>query len=155
MALKGDRNILDYDVTFFMNTAAEVGGVLSLSTAGSGSAMDNGSAVVAYAANGSGNLPIGFLGNTFVDYDLTKRKINDQAPEANIGTKATIYTKGWVVTDMIYPGLTIAAKDKAYLGPSGLLTNGLINAAATPEVGVFLSTKDENGYAKVSFNFPA
>lgn len=155
MALKGDRNILDYDVSYFINTTASPGGVVSLSTAGSGSSMDNGSAVVAYAANGSGQLPIGFLGGNVVDYTLTKQKLNYMAPESNVGQKAIIYTKGWVVTDMIYPGLTIAAKDKAYLGPSGLLTNTFTNTAATPEVGVFLSTKDENGYAKVSFNLPS
>lgn len=155
MALKGDRNILDYELGFYMSTAADAGGIVSISTLGSGTSMDNGSAVVAYAAASSGNVPVGVLGNKFVSYDLTRQHVNQYAPEAQVGTKATIYTKGWVVTDMLVPGITVAAKDYAYMGASGLFTNAWVNDVATPKVGVFMSKKDENGFAKVSINLPA
>ena len=54
MALKSDRSTLQTDISFFMNETATRGGVVALSTAGSGASMDNGSALVTYAASASG-----------------------------------------------------------------------------------------------------
>jgi len=51
MALKTDRSTLQTDISFFMNEAATRGGVVSLSTGGSGAAMDQGAALVTYAAH--------------------------------------------------------------------------------------------------------
>ena len=70
MALKSDRSTLQTDISFFMNEAATRGGVVTLSTAGSGASMDNGNAVVTYAANASGKVPLGLLVNDMVDIDL-------------------------------------------------------------------------------------
>jgi hypothetical protein len=41
MALKAARNEIDWDVSFFMNTTGERGGLVSFSTAGSGDALDS------------------------------------------------------------------------------------------------------------------
>ena len=54
MALKTDRSTLQTDISFFMNEAATRGGIATISTAGSGASMDNGSALVTYAAAPSG-----------------------------------------------------------------------------------------------------
>jgi hypothetical protein len=61
MALKPDRIELLTDISFFMNTTAERGGVVSAVTMGSGVSMDDANAVVAYAAVASGARPVGVL----------------------------------------------------------------------------------------------
>ena len=61
MALKSDRSTLDIDISFFMNEAATRGGIVSISTGGSGAAMDQGEALVTYAALPSGKVPVGLL----------------------------------------------------------------------------------------------
>lgn len=154
MALKPDRYHVQSDISYFMNEVAERGGVVVLSTAGSGAAMDDSSALVTYAADPSGSLPVGVLMNDIVNLDLTRQHINRHKDEVQKGGKVTLWSKGDVVTDMIYPGLTIAVNDPAYLGPSGLLTNVAGNEHSQPIVGVFKSIKDEDGYAKVSINLP-
>ena len=75
MALKSDRNELQTDISFFMNETATRGGVVSLSTGGSGAAMDQGAALVNYAPQGpgaSGKVPMGILLNDMVNLDLTR-----------------------------------------------------------------------------------
>ena len=76
MALKGDRYEAATDISFFMSAAATRGGIVSYSTSGSGVALDQGDAVVAYAAVASGNVPLGLLLNDVVDIDLTRQHIN-------------------------------------------------------------------------------
>jgi hypothetical protein len=57
MALKSDRHELQTDISFFMDEAATRGGaVVHGSTTGSGAAMDQGKAVVTYAAVPSGKV---------------------------------------------------------------------------------------------------
>ncbi len=53
-----------------MNEVATRGGIASLSTGGSGAAMDQGAALVTYAATASGKVPMGILLNDMVDLDL-------------------------------------------------------------------------------------
>lgn len=154
MALKPHRIHLDSDISFFMTSTASRGGFVVISTVGSGDAMDQSSAVAAYASNPSGNMPLGCLMCDVVNIDLTRQKLNPGKHEVQVNTKVTIWTKGEVQTDMIYPGLTIAAGDKAYLTVSGLLTNVDGGANATPIVGSWRSSKDEDGFAKVAFNLP-
>ena len=59
MALKSDRNEVETDISFFMNEVATRGGIASISTVGSGAAMDQGGALVTYAALPSGKIPVG------------------------------------------------------------------------------------------------
>ena len=76
MALKQDRSTLATDISYFMNEVAERGGVVAHGTAGSGASMDNGSAVVTYAADASGTVPVGLLVNDMVNIDLTRQHLN-------------------------------------------------------------------------------
>lgn len=150
MALKGDRNELDTDITFFMNETAAQGVVVSVSTQGSGSAMDNASALATVAAEASGAVALGVLLNTVVDIDQTRQHLNGHKDEVQKGGKVTILTKGWIVTDKISG--TPTAGQVAYLADAGLIAGTQDGTA--PAIGRFLSTKDADGFAKVSINLP-
>lgn len=152
MALKGDRHIAIDDISYFMNEVAERGGVAVLSTAGSGAALDQSAALVTYAADSSGKIPIGLLLGDMVNKDLSKTHLNQHKDEVQKGSKVTLLRDGWVVTDKIVTGVTPVGGNKAYLTGSGLLTTS--SASSAPEVGRFMSSKDEDGYAKVYIKLP-
>lgn len=149
MALKPDRIELLTDVSFFMNTTAERGGVVCVSTAGSGVSMDDASAVVAYAATVSGSKPVGILMNDVVDLDLTRQHINWYKDEVQKGGKVTVLRQGQVTTNRIVGAANPSAGDDAYVGVSGLIGTSSTNSV---KIGQFLSSKDADGYAKVSVN---
>jgi len=149
MALKADRIELLTDISFFMNTTAGRGGVVSVVTGGSGVALDDASAVVSYAAAASGAKPVGLLLADVVNLDLTRQHINWHKDEVQVGGKVTVLRQGQVVTNMITPGATPTAGASAYVGPSGYVGTSDTNAV---KVGQFLSSKDSDGYAKVSVN---
>jgi len=149
MALKSDRIELLTDISYFMNTTAERGGVVSAVTSGSGVSMDDANAVVAYAANASGAKPLGVLLNDVVDLDLTRQHINWHKDEMQVGGKVTILRQGQVTTNVLVAGITPSAGTPAYVGNSGLIGTSSTNAV---QIGSFLSGKDADGYAKVSVN---
>ena len=149
MALKGDRNVLETDISFFINVTAEKGQLLCVSTQGSGAAMDHGEQL-ATTSSGTTQLVLGVILNDVVDIDQTRQHINWHKDEVQKGGKCTIMTKGTVVTDQITG--TPTAGMVAYLN-----TGGTVGAQAHGEslaVGRFLSTKDADGYAKVAINLP-
>lgn len=150
MALKGDRNELDTEITYFMNETASRGVLVSVSTQGSGAAMDSASAVATVAADPSGKAPLGVLLNDVVNIDQTRQHLNWHKDEVQQGGKVTILSKGFVVTDKISG--TPTAGQLAYLAASGNVS--ATQATGAPAVGRFLSTKDADGYAKVSVNLP-
>jgi hypothetical protein len=150
MALKGDRHELDTEITYFMNETASRGQVVSISTQGSGAAMDSSSAVATVAAEASGAVALGVLLNDVVNIDQTRQHLNWHKDEVQQGGKVTILTKGFVVTDQISGAPT--AGQTAYLADSGLIAGTQDGTA--PAIGRFLSTKDADGYAKVSVNLP-
>ena len=158
MALRPHRTVIKDNINFFNNdTSTYRGGVAVLSTAGSGVANDSASAVVTYAANPSGTSPMGFLMQDMVNYDLTVRTPNLHRQEVQAGGKVTLVQIGTLTTNMVYTGQTPSAGGKAYLGPSGYLTATISatgGTAATPFIGVFETTKDEDGYVTVSFALP-
>ena len=149
MALKSDRIELMTDVSFFMNTTATRGGVVSVNvaTSGLGVSMDDANAVVAYAAVASGSLPVGILLNDVVNIDLTKQHINWHKDEVQVGGKVTILRNGQVTTNLLAG--TPAAGAKAYVGANGNVSTVSTNAV---QIGQFLSATDADGYAKVSVN---
>jgi hypothetical protein len=154
MALKGDRYELQTDISFFMNEVAERGGMASLSTGGSGSAMDQSAALATYAATGSGKVPLGILLNDVVNLDLTRQHINWYKNEVQKGGKVTLLRKGYVVTNKIQ-GTAPAAGDPVFVAHSGNLSKtDLVGHGTQPVVGVFLSGADQDGYAKVEINLP-
>lgn len=154
MALKPDRIETQTDVSFFMNSTATRGGVVSISTGGSGVAMDDASAVVAYAATASGSTPVGVLLNDVVNLDLTRQHINWHKDEIQQGGKVTLLQVGQVTTDKVTGA--IAAGQSAYLGASGLFTATAPSDDDTENenyrVGRFLSSRDSDGYVKVAVN---
>jgi hypothetical protein len=154
MALKGDRNVQMTDISFFMNEAGAKGGIVCVSTVGSGAALDQAAALVTYSATASGNKPVGLLLNDFVDIDTTRQRVNVHKNEMLKGSKATVMTKGWILTDQLASGITLAAGDTAYLANGGRITNVNTGAAASPVVGRFLGKADEDGFAKVEINLP-
>lgn len=159
MALKTDRSTLDTDISFFMNEAATRGGVACLSTGGSGAAMDQGAALVTYAALPSGKVPVGLLLNDMVNIDLTRQHLNQHKDEVQKGGKVTLLRKGYVVTNNL-EGASPTAGAPAYVAHSGnLATSDLSNDdtdadGSTRLVGRFLSGVDEDGYAKVYIDLP-
>jgi len=156
MALKADRNELDTDISFFMNEAATRGGVASISTAGSGAAMDQGQALVTYAANGSGKVPVGILLNDMVNIDLTRQHLNWAKDEVQKGGKVTLLRKGWIVTSNIEGSTTTLAGKQAFVAHSGNISQSNIVADDGDAyiIGEFLSNVDQDGYAKVAVNLP-
>ena len=159
MALKGDRYEFQTDISFFMNEAAERGGVVTLAAgaAPSGSALDSSVNVVTYVANPSGKAPMGILLNDMVNLDLTRQHINWHKNEIQKGGKVTILRKGYVLTNKIHPTGTPAAGDYAYLADSGLIstsTRALALDSGAQPIGRFLTAKDSDGYAKVDINLP-
>lgn len=154
MALKTDRYEFQTDISFFMNEVAERGGVVSLSTGGSGAAMDQSAALVTYATTGSGKMPVGVLLNDMVNIDLTRQHKNQYKNEVQKGSKVTLLRKGYVVTNKIQ-GTAPAAGDPAYVAHSGnFAKSDLVGQGTQPIIGYFLSSPDQDGYAKVEVNLP-
>lgn len=149
MALKSDRIELLTDISFFMASEAERGGVATALTSGSGVSMDDANAVVQYSNVGTGVNPIGVLLNDVVNYDLTRQHINWHKDEVQVGGKVTLLRQGQVTTNMLVPGISPVAGTKAYVGASGLIGTSSTNSV---QIGSFLSSMDADGYAKVSVN---
>ena len=142
MALKSDRLELQTDISFFYNAGTATRGcvVSHGSTAGSGAAMDQGVNLVEKSTSA---VPVGILLNDVVNKDLTRTHLNQHKDEVQKGGKVTVLRKGYVVTNAIDG--TPSAGDAAY---SNISTSG------TYTIGRFLSSKDEDGYAKVEVNLP-
>jgi len=142
MALLPDRSTEHFDdISWFCNSVSERGGVVSIVTGGSGSAMDNGQAVVIYAGAPSGKVPVGVLMNDVVNIDLTKYELNKYKDEVQVGSKVCIRTVGWTVTNMVKSGDSPTVGAPAYLAADGRLTVTNTGAAASPPCGKFLSTR--------------
>jgi hypothetical protein len=152
MALKPDREELAHDIAFYMNEQAERGGIATQLTVGSGGGwvgvMGDTNNVVTYAANPSGQVPAGILLNDMVPIvnrtGYTFRY--GQRDEMPIGAKCCLLRRGWVDTNMLSAAPT--GGGAAYVGPSGLISPTQATGAAV--IGQFLSTEDEDGYARVS-----
>jgi hypothetical protein len=148
--LLANRHEFDTDISFFMNEVAERGFVVSVSTAGSGASMDNSSAVVTVAADASGAVPLGILLQDMVNVDQSRYTINKHKDEVNLGGKVAVLTKGFVTTDAISG--TPSGGDTAYLADSGYISATQETGAVA--IGRFLSSKNADGFAKVSVNLP-
>lgn len=152
MALKGDRIEFLSDISYFMNSVAERGGVVSLGgTGGSGAAMDQAANLVAEVANPSGAKPVGILTQDVVSIDLTRQHLNEYKAEVQKGGKVCVLRQGYVVTNKIQGNP--APSTPAYVGHSGLIS--ATNVGNPMVIGEWRSSKDQDGYAKVDINLPA
>lgn len=158
MALKGDRLYSDgVDISKFMNTTGERGGVVIQSTAGSGISMDDANAVVVYpSSDPSGSYPVGVLLSDVVNLDLTRQHINWHQDEVQVGGKVPLLKRGMVVTNMVATGDTPTAGQPAFYDSVGDFTvtapTDGSNQDNIYQVGRFDSSKDEDGYVKVWVN---
>lgn len=156
MALKSDRYEFQTDISFFYNagTATRGGVVVHDSTAGSGAAMDQGVNLVTYAAVTSASRPVGLLLNDVVNKDLTRTHLNQHKDEVQKGGKVTVLRKGYVVTSNLTG--SPAAGDPAYAChvTAGNIRPDSPGSSGVLQIGRFLSSKDEDGYAKVEVNLP-
>lgn len=157
MALKPDREYNEVtDITNFWTTvAAEKGGCAGVVTQGSGAAIGVNIAdeanVVGYIANPSGAIAKGILLQTVnTALSATRDFINFENQEIRPSDKCTLVKKGFVVTDMIPVGITPSAGDAAYLAASGMISS--TQAGGAPQIGRFETTKDANGFARVSID---
>ena len=151
MALKPDRIESYTDISFFMNTTGERGGVVVHGTSGVGASMDDADAAVAYpaAVSPSGTVPAGVLLNDVVNYDLTRQHINWHRDEVQVGRKVTLLRRGQVTTNMVVDGDSPVAGNDAYYDGTGLFTT---DPTDSTKVGKFLSGLDVDGYVKVDVN---
>lgn len=149
MALKADRIIIDERINFFMNHAAERGGIVAhTTTAGSGVAMDQSAHAVHYPSSASGAKAVGLLLCDVVSVDVLRQNINRYKHEVLIGSPVVLVKAGRLTTDYLASGITVVAGDTAYLGTEGRITN--VPPAGGATVGTFESKKDENGFASVN-----
>lgn len=156
MALKPDRNILETDISLVCNDVHEKGKVLVYGTAASGAGVVE-PGVCSLVSNPSGYKVAGLSLANFVNIDQTRYHRNFHKDEQVIGEKAPLLRKGYVVTDQIASGTSPTAGSKAYLTSNGQLTptvSATGGEVATPPVGEFATSKDENGYAKVYIELP-
>lgn len=153
MALKSDRQINAVELGYFINETSAPGKILSVSTAGSGIAMDPAANVATAKANSSGAVPLGLLLQEVVNNDLTRVPNNWHKDQANVGDKVTLVRDGWLVTDQLTGTISVG---EAVLSSSGTLANkatdGTHNEVANPTVGRFTSAVNEAGFAKVQIN---
>lgn len=150
MALKPDRIEAYTDISYFMNTVAERGGIVVHLTSGSGVSMDDANAVVSYPTGVlAGTKPAGLLLNDVVNLDLTRQHINWYRDEVQVGGKVTLLRQGQVSTNVVATGVSPTAGADAYYNANGKLTT--VSTDST-KVGRFLGGKDSDGYVKVDIN---
>lgn len=154
MALRGDRQVIQTDISYTLNDVAAPGVVLCFSTQGSGMALGDMAGLVTLHATGSGQVVAGVLLNNFVNINQTLYHRNFHKDEHVIGERCTILRKGWVVTDKVTG--TPALGNKAYLTANGVVTPtlGTGGIVGNPLVGTFGGAKDEDGYVKLEVNLP-
>ena len=142
MALGPNRQVFQTSIRYAMDAAAERGGVVcAASTAG----------IVEYRVvpTGSTVYPVGVLLDDVEDLNFDRHPEYLQREVVDIGSVVGLCNKGEMQTNLIVG--TPAQGQPAYLHPSGYvgptrLTDG-VNPA--PQIGVFRTAKDANGYATV------
>lgn len=138
------------------------GGIASIDSAtASGVALDQAGNKVTYVATSlSGIVPVGVLVHDVVNYDLTLQELNPYKLQVQNGNKVDVWQDCVITTDKIYPGHTPAIGGKAYVGHSGLFAASNVatdqgdTTGAKKVVGVFLTTKDQDGYCTIAVKLP-
>lgn len=145
MALKGKRTMIETQITKKCDVVAERGKVV-VSAADGFVTIDN-------SLNGA-ELIAGLLLEDVEDRDLTKFPSNQHKNLAQVSGQVSLLRKGKILTDAIPSGITIAQYEVAFLADSGLISN-VPDAGDTASgliVGHWLSVKDADGFAELSFH---
>jgi hypothetical protein len=152
MALKPDRieNPYDHDINFYMDEAAERGGIVVLQSAGSGGYPGDPNSVCTYAATAAGRFPLGILLCDVVAIDQSRQHMNWYREQVPIGYKVILDRKGLFTTNMIYPGINPVGGESMYLAASGLLSTAVVGVP----LGQFRGAKDEDGFVSVFVDIP-
>lgn len=157
MALKGQRVLLETDITMTCASVTNRGPILMMLTSGSGVVLGDSAGSAQLANSPSGLTVAGLLLNDVVNIDQTRYHRNFQKDETLINERCNILRKGRVTTDQVVPGVSPTVGQTAYVAASGLLTNvfdaggGIV---ATPKIGQFRGTKDEVGFVTVDVALP-
>lgn len=164
MALKPNRSVTSESVHYFTVNTMNEGFIVAHMTGyfGTGAGLDDANqAVYLPAAWPSGLRAIGMNGLKVVNKDLSETPINPYNGEHQVGDKTLVYKKGEFVTNAIKAGQASGTATNlprpAYAGHGGYLYTGTATAAAAsgwPQVGVFLTTVNSEGYAKVALDLP-
>ena len=150
MALKGERTVIEQDISYSCSNVATRGVVLVLLTSGSGISLGDSAGIATLSTTSSGKVPLGILMNDVVSIDETLYHRNFHKDQTKTGERCTLLRKGNVTTDAYTGSPTVGAP--AYLTSNGTLTPTNAGAAATPLVGKFESVPDADSYVKVSIN---
>lgn len=154
MALKPLRKISPEgsDIAYFMFEAAEAGHVV-VDASGGGTGKPGDDDNRAKLPDALSDVPLGILGTTVVDIDLSKcchygRFHSDEVP---LCSPVNIFTDGYVYTNAVDSGVisTIVASDPAHWLVGGDLTN-TVNASTA--IGKFRGKADADGYVGVNIN---
>ena len=153
--LKGERVVLETDISLTCESVAERGVVLCHKTSGSGIALGDSAGKADLYTSASGQKVAGLLLEDVVSVDQTRYHLNFHKDEIPVGNRACLLRKGTVTTNKV-TGSTSAGQT-AYLTSNGVLTATLSASGglvATPKVGEFKGSVDESGFVKVDINLP-
>jgi hypothetical protein len=167
MALKPDRQENYTTIDQFMNETGERGCVVIYDTSVSGlGGLDDAGSVVKKPTD-SGGRPAGVLMNDVVNVDLSRYRLNEQKDEVQVNSKVCLLKRGSIKTNVLPAGQNPVAGSGAYFTTNGaftMFTDALVNPAASgialrslvdnAKVGMFTSSKDEDGYVRVEINLP-
>ena len=142
MALGPNRQVFQTTIRYAMNAVAERGGIVSASTTA-------GEVEYRVVPTGSTVYPIGILLDDVEDLNFDRHPEYLQREVVDVGSVVGLANKGEFQTNLIVG--TPSQGQPAYLHPTGYigatrLTDG-VNPA--PQIGVFRTAKDANGYATV------
>lgn len=155
MGLKPHRNVIEDDISYFMNATGERGVMVFAVTGtyGTGAGVDSANRVAEIVTNPSGRLSVGMLLNDMVNRDISREIPEVYKFEQQVGTKCHLAVQGVLVTNMIGAGQASGALQypiAAYAGTRGFLYSSAGYAASGwPVVGKFLTGVDTQGYAQV------
>lgn len=155
MALKGDREIIETDITMTCESVTERGVALVYKTAGSGVAIGASAGKAGLVANPSGSRVAALLLNDVINVDVTLFRLNPHKDERLVGERCPLVRKGRVTTNKVTGTPTSGAT--AYLTLNGILTptrSATGGEVATPKVGAFAGAKDQDGFAAVDVDLP-
>jgi len=133
MSLKPEQQMEALTLTYPTLNTSERGGILSLGTA-------SGIQIVEYARNPSGAIPIGIQLND-VEHIDPSRQVDPRCLGRRVDYSMALVgaaTDGEFVTDWLCIAGTLMPGQKAYVGPSGTITND--NSSGGVRIGTFIST---------------